>query len=380
MIKKVFYTALFCIIAHLNTAQNVFKSDFIITNEYDSIFGLIEIIKPNKLIQFETNKTYNTYGPDQIKRFGLKDGTVFSTEIISEQFVNVLIEGKLSLYSSKESYILIKEGQKDPYILNKETKDNKWKGYLSYMTRDCLSSDQFSKLNLRLTSQKLYEISKAYNICDKSNYISYLSDNKWMKINYGLSLGMVNSIIKVGRKDANSNHLPDKYSSIDPTIGIMFEFSTQNQQRSTYQIEMIVSKSDFYNHNVISTHPINFENNETYLEFTTLSFPITYRYYLNDKNNFYFNLGLINDIQLSSRSYFRSETVASNDIFVKSEAEAINSTAYQAGLLAGIGYKLSYNKLNYELRSFYSMSTKFNSSGRFNSNFNKIYISLIVSK
>jgi len=169
-------------------AQIGFYEGYVVTNQNDSVFGKIDIHESKHIIEYCILKKDGEnvkYYPDKIKRFGYFGGACYVTNILKDTVVQVLVEGKLSLYKLQSTLYIQKEKEKvaklDSYtekvIRNGEVyyvESVKWKGLLTYLTSDCnQGQDEIDKLHL--LENELTDFVVNYNKCSKSAYTLYRS-------------------------------------------------------------------------------------------------------------------------------------------------------------------------------------------------------------
>jgi hypothetical protein len=169
-------------------AQIGFYEGYVVTNQNDSVFGKIDISESRHIIEYCILKKDGEdvkYYPDKVKRFGYFGGACYVTNILKDTVVQVLVEGKLSLYKLQSTLYIHKGKEKvtklDSYtekvIRNGEVyyvESVKWKGLLTYLTSDCNpGQDVIEKLHL--LENELNEFVINYNKCTKSEYTHYKS-------------------------------------------------------------------------------------------------------------------------------------------------------------------------------------------------------------
>jgi hypothetical protein len=171
-------------------AQMGFYDGYVITNQNDSVFGKIGTSQKRHVIKYcilkKDGENVNYY-PEMMKRFGYLDGECYASNVLKDTIVQVLVQGKLSLYRFQSTLYVEKE--KDGlYKLETYTEtvmrngvayyveSVKWKGILTYLTSDCNTDpNAISKLNLLY--KEIAEFVVNYNKCSKSEFIEYKSNN-----------------------------------------------------------------------------------------------------------------------------------------------------------------------------------------------------------
>jgi len=169
-------------------AQLGFYEGYVITNQNDSVFGKIDISEKKHIIEYCILKKDGEnikYYPDKFKRFGYLQGACYVTNVLRDTIVQVLVEGKLSLYKLQTTLYIQKEKEKVTKLDNYTEKvirngqvyyveSVKWKGLLTYVTSDCIPGpDVIDKLHL--LENELTEFVVNYNKCSKSDYTLYKS-------------------------------------------------------------------------------------------------------------------------------------------------------------------------------------------------------------
>jgi hypothetical protein len=163
-----------------------FYEGYIVTDQNDSIFGKIGTYQKKQIIEYCILKKDGEeikYYPNMINRFGFIDGTCYISNVLKDTIVQILVQGKLSLYKYQSSLYIRKEGNEvhkletftDKVIRNGEmyyVESVKWKGILTYLTADCIT-DQNEIINLHLLDTEITEFVVNYNKCTKSEFIDY---------------------------------------------------------------------------------------------------------------------------------------------------------------------------------------------------------------
>jgi len=169
-------------------SQLGYYEGYIITNQNDSVFGKIDISEKKHIIEYCILKKDGEnikYYPDNFQRFGYLQGACYVTNVLRDTIVQVLVEGKLSLYKLQTTLYIQKEKEKVTKLDNYTEKvirngqvyyveSVKWKGLLTYVTSDCIPGpDVIDKLHL--LENELTDFVVNYNKCSKSEYTLYKS-------------------------------------------------------------------------------------------------------------------------------------------------------------------------------------------------------------
>lgn len=169
-------------------AQLGFYEGYVVTNQNDSVFGKIGIGEKKHIIEYCILKKDGEdikYYPDKLNRFGYFNGACYISNVLKDTIVQVLVEGKLSLYKLQSTLYVQKEKEKVAKLDNYTEKvirngqvyyveSVKWKGLLTYMTSDCNpGQDAIDKLHLLENEITAFVVN--YNKCSKSEYTLYKS-------------------------------------------------------------------------------------------------------------------------------------------------------------------------------------------------------------
>jgi len=175
-------------------AQLGFYDGYIVTNQNDSICGKISAYQKGQIIEYCILKKDDDnikYYPNMIQRFGFTDGSYYVTDVFKDTIIQVLVQGKLSLYKLQSSLYIQKEGDEiyklethtDKVIRNGEmyyVENVKWKGLITYLTSDCdINKNELKKL--QLLEVDITDFVVNYNKCTQSEYIDYTSKKKSKK-------------------------------------------------------------------------------------------------------------------------------------------------------------------------------------------------------
>jgi len=167
-------------------AQIGFYEGYVVTNQNDSVFGKVGVYQNKEIIEYCILKKDNEdikYYPDMMLRFGYNDGYCYVTKVLRDTIIQVLVQGKLSLYKLQSSFYIQKENEElhrleshtDKVIRNGEmfyVENVKWKGIITYLTSDCdIDKKKISKL--QLLEADLIEVVVDYNKCTKTEYVDY---------------------------------------------------------------------------------------------------------------------------------------------------------------------------------------------------------------
>jgi hypothetical protein len=374
--------------------QSGFQDGYIVTDQNDSIFGKINAYPNRQNIKYcilRKDDESIKYYPGMMNRFGFIDGACYVSNVLRDTIVQVLVQGKLSLYKSQTSLYIQKEGNEiqrlasftNRVIHNGEmyyVEDIKWKGTIAYLTSDC-SVDKNELNNLRLMDNVLTEFVVKYNKCTKSDYIEYSGQKQWTKVAFGITVGGAQSIMQVETQTVEYYYTNNTLSSFDPSIGIIFTITYPRVTEKLFnEVELSYSKTRYYSSKLFKYPSSVDENYETFLDFTVLSIPVSFNYTLlqNEKRKFYLQGGGDIDFFLKSETKVIKEQIVGERIYT-TETNPYGFKKYHAGLFGGVGFQKKFNKFNsgISLKYFYIINSTFRP--QFDINTQKISLSLILT-
>lgn len=352
-------------------AQGHFKNGFILTAQKDTVVGQIQYRSNSKNYRscvFMSDDKLVEYSAVQINGFGYINDRFFSSLIVKDSFVEVLVAGSLSLYRFENYFLLEKAGtiykledEEQVKVVNGVTvkgSDNKWKGKLSFLIYDRLPNVIEIVANMPFSEESLTKIVIRYNKCSQSDFTEYKKQKPWSKVNYGVSIGLEKTSIHI--EDGTSlNYLPDYYNSIDPTIGFVLAISSPRiSERFALQPEIHLTKSDFSGSKIYSLSSYQSEYIDSYIDLTTLSLPISIRYsFLGDKHPIFVQGGINYEYILMSKTNLQLKLVTVNDTYTYPESAAFEINKSNLGFWGGLGVLRSFNRfqLSANIRYYHMM-------------------------
>ncbi|UZR99157.1 hypothetical protein [Chondrinema litorale] len=214
MLKKIFVlAALSVILLSKAFSQGNFREGFIIKHETDTVFGLVEF-RPNaknyESCIFKKDGKITEYYPEQIQGFGYINERVFTSTILSDAFIEVVVLGKINLYKTKSNYILQKDGSN--YVLESKKvqtevdgktivmESSPWRGIIAFLVSDCTTSFTDRINSLALNELELSRLIIKYNQWVNADYKVFKQKYPWLKLAFGVNAGFVNSMVKVNKK------------------------------------------------------------------------------------------------------------------------------------------------------------------------------------
>lgn len=372
-------------------SQVIDRAGYVITSDNDTLYGKIDynvIQKSKKVCRFTNEKGTNEYTPAQIKGFFFDRDKYYTSRIVNDKFLQVLVTGELSLYKDGAVYYLEKIGNKALKLAYTEIKDTidgeivtredlTWKGYVNLFIYDCIKDQQVLN-NLKMVEPDLTRLAIKYNVCRGTEYTDYLSRKAWSRVQIGVSSGITRSKININNVTGFYNYLPDKYVSYDQSFGLSLIFSSPRfMKRVAIQSEIGFIKSDFFSE-VIKNAGSATIYNDTYVRLRTISFPQSIRYTLADRDyRLFLNLGFVFANNLHSNTALKSELKQGNEIFLSSD-DGFLIIVKQPGYWGGLAFQKPYNKFSADISLRYSRLKNF-MAGNYGSNITRLSLSLIIS-
>ncbi len=372
--------------------QNDFRNGFIITNDNDTIRGQLDYRSNSKNYEsciFKSEEGEKKYYPSQIKGFGYVDDKFFSSQILKDSFVEVLIRGEISLYKSREMYhikkdtsffdleSIIEEVVVDGKNGTRET--SRWRGIVNYLTGDCLKNTTGSIASLKLDEKSLTRFILKYNKCKGSEFTEYKANKPWSRFDVGATLGIIRS--EITTDDTGSfSYLDDSYISIDPSIGVLIAISFPRiTEKMALQGELHFMKSGYSS--FLKLEGSSTQYHDTFIDLTTLSIPLSAKYSLPAKKyGLYIQGGINYDYHLMSNTKLLSERVVGNVVSTFPESSAFEVNDNQIGYWGGFGILKSYKKFTGSVAIRYFQMPSLSKTNRFNANNSRISLNLILFK
>lgn len=393
--KILFVIIFFVAIAKVSFSQSDLRLGYIITLENDTINGQLDYrsnLNNYKSCVFIGEQEGRKYYPHEIKGFGYYNDKFFASQIIEGSFVEALVIGDISLYKSKDKYHL----KKDTSIYDLESihekvridgklylrENNTWRGITSYLIGDCINNTNSVVSNIDLNEKSLTRLIVKYNQCKDSEFKEYKVKKPWLKYDFGATVGLSRSEIRI-TKFSEKSYMDDLYSSIDPSLGVLFGFSSPRiKEKIAFQGEIHYIKSS-YSSLVVINNVSSTEYHDTYIDLRTLSMPLSLKYSFPEKKyGLYLQGGINYDYHLSSSSKLMTEIVTGNIVNTSPERSALKISNDQIGYWGGIGILKSYQKFKASLAVRYFEMSALNRPGYgyFMAYNRRIVINLILLK
>lgn len=366
----VLINVLFCL--QYGFSQSDFREAYIISNDGDTINGLIDYREGNKnfeVCEFKNSIKSNSikYTPTEIKAYQFINDKYFeSGKIESDEasvFMEVLVRGKAVLYRHLKKYYIAKDtlffelkNERQQVVVEGKNiikYTNNHRGILSYLLTDC--GDLKTVINnIRINEKELTKLIEQYNTCKGEPSITFKAKKSWFRASAGLGAGFVISNIDLNRGNLRNDYLTSNYSEdYSLTYGADFLFNSPRlNERIAFYTGVYYLNSHF---NTSSTYDFETytDRNTVTINLQQLKIPAGIRYTLTRRKlSPYLNVGISTTRHLSSSSQRVRETERNNQIETY-ESDALVIRPNQLGYWCGIGIKPPINakiKSSFELR------------------------------
>ena len=348
----------------LSCLSNVFSQSryidgFIISNTYDTVYGLVDYFYNNKDQQtcmFLKDGVIIEYTPSQILGYGFEGDKFFTSQVMEDNFIEVIVDGVLSLYKYNSRYYLQKEGD-EVYVLDKiDTlieigskkyirQGHKWKGILIYQVADCKKVKSKAE-QTRYAESNLKRLVKEYNACKGYEYTIHKKPKRLNKIEYGGYVGLTQSILDNSIRSDRFSYMDNIYYSVYPSGGIILAlFSSNPHMHFSFQSGIN------FNYNVLtSLIEIEHENSaayhDSYIGFSTISVPLLLRYSLPVRENYLFFYSGNGFSHNFNRYTNRVSDIVENKTVRIYESEAFEMFKNSFGYFGGAGFRKPFKAFN----------------------------------
>jgi len=326
-------------------SQNLYKPGFILTNNRDTQYILIDF-ESHDLCKTKQKDLLTIYHPDQILGFGFPQDRYYSSQVIRDTFVEVLVTGRMSLYRFEKAYYIQKNNQplvkihKRPYRKRMSNnsmeivEDTHWKGALKFLLSDCSGiNDDFDQLNFSENAlrNKIIE----YNLCMKAEFEEYKAQLPLLALKPGLGLSITQSSLRFSDPELQS--LPSEFRTIHAVPFVQVDFFTPkvltkfwihaeahyNKFKALSETQRGSSNDRFY---FESFHNINF-----------LSFPVLLSYgFHKGRLRLALLAGIQNDLVISQKTRLITENLRNQTVHTELNPKAYVYGKRSTGFVCGI--------------------------------------------
>lgn len=337
--------------------QSDVKEGYIITSPGDTLYGDIAYRSPAASLtecRFVRNDELTIYSPDDLLGYGISDQRVYSSTVLNGTFVEVLVEGPLSLFRGPDYFLLRKQNKDELYPLEASTSevdvegktiirtDNTWRGLVAFLISDCIPAREAGALtrSLNLSQKELTRVVVRYNECLNAPYTVYNANTPWTKVRMGAGLSGVWSTLTTTSDDQAFLHMSDQYQSLDPAIGLVMAISfPRTLENLTLQTEAYYRQARYAGLREID-YPARTDFHDTYLDFAVLSVPVSLKYrFAVPVKGLFVQAGMQYDYLLQADTRLLTETVVGErTVNTAPESLAFRPTSGRFGFWGGIGW------------------------------------------
>jgi len=300
LLKASLFLIIFLCLTDLK-GQTDFRPGYVITNENDTLHGLIDYrgdARNSKKCDFKDKRSsvVKEFLPFSIKGYRFDDGKFYISKNVKSNgkeiqlFLEFLVNGISDLYyysDGKNLYYFIEKSDGQLFELTNEEKkygedgseytrqSNRYIGLLKYTFADC--PQIFPLINkARLEDKSLIEITKKYHdyVCDDQMCIIYEKQLPVIKVTFGSFVSMNSSFLKFNNSP-NYDAINFKVASY-PTIGLLLNTSLPRaNEKLSFHISGEFGKSYFYGTNI---NPLNTAFEEVHLHASILKVKGGFKY------------------------------------------------------------------------------------------------------
>lgn len=356
---------LLCLIYSLSSySQLDFKEGFIINNSGETINGYVNLKENSSTYSIcEFKKTLNgiitKYYPNKIIAYGFKNDKYFISKKIENKnvFLEILSEGKATLYKYNKEYYLMKDGvfklldNKLVKVTNENSRkykknSKKFIGILKVFLKDC-NKIRKQLDNIKYTEKSLIKIITTYNYCVGSINKTYRREKKIIKVSFGISTGLNYAHLSYNHSEATFLYQDEKgfyftnksNSSAFFTAGFFTELASPrvNESFSLY------AGLFYMKYNFLTNKITNNSVYEVSTKLNQLKIPLGIRYTFPKRNiTPYITFGVSNYINLSSNTEWFRDVNKNNVIETRNINFKATNSAF--GYFGSIGIKKNISK------------------------------------
>lgn len=402
--KNTFFFLLFIIFfasfsPQTSYAQFEYRNGFIIKSNNDTISGEvlhIHVEKGYEVCTFRNGEDVTVYKPTEIKGYGYSDGLAFVSGIVDTAFVEILVDGYLSLYEYKKNFFVRKDGEVAQVLEYKKIKierkgkivtgkDESWKDSLALIMSDCR---EMLTRTYKLERGSLIETIVAYNECMGEDYKKLKKGKNQFKVDLGLGFGYTQTSLKLTNVNPDYKNLNADYNGLDPTIffDVGFSLSRTPNILSIHTGINYLKSSFSFTRKVDSYNVDNYY--DSYINYDHLSIPVYFQYSVPfKKSTFAFDGGISFENYLSPSATLHRDRIYKNNGPTK--VELINSSfasfaEEQMSYLMGFNIRRKYSffsvqaGLRYTIQASQLVPYVISESANFKSSVKRLSLSLNV--
>jgi hypothetical protein len=299
------------------------------------------------------------------------NGQLYSTEILENEIVEIIIEGKISLYRFDDTFVLQKGNERTSITLTEKItlpdgkvqyeRDRNWKGKLSFFVSDCLPKEDLPLKKTNPSEELLTEVVLNYNNCSGETQKYYRENTPSKVLSLGVSSGLAYSWIKTLNESSKFQHMADAYQDQSFIGGLSFE------AMFPYQSDRIILSAELLYYQMRYSGQKLFDygitiNYRTTFQHHSLAIPLSMKILLNDsKSPVYTQIGLSQHFHLNSSSVLETEYPGRDRDSSVKEAFPIRSN--QSAIWGGFGTKIQVGGITADVGIRYWQMIELNEFG-----------------
>lgn len=368
---KQFVIFLFFIFINQNVfSQQDFRKGYVVTLNGDTLNGLIDYRQGNgnfnscKFKFSEADKLIG-YTADDIDAYGFENDKLIVSKDVSSVvssmrriFLEVLVEGKVTLYKYKSYFFIEKNGvisklfsDVEPEIeIGNSSHLNKYRynGILTALLSDCFEVRADAE-QCEIAEKSLTQLLVKYYEYLGDPYRTYKSNKSWFEFRPGILLGGIYSKLSFSPMIDGNEYLTYGFEpSRSFLAGFTFELLSPKLNEKVSFIGDIAYASSEFN----SFYNIDNTKNEITVEWRSINIPLGIRYtFFSNNNSPYLDLGISGSIHSQKYSYYFSEVNVDN-VITSYKRKVGTVEDFQLGYWFGIGGKKTVSKRTRALAEF----------------------------
>lgn len=308
--------------------------------------------------------------------FSYLDGRKFTASIVKDKYLEVLAEGKLSIYQRGDLYYFTKNDRiflidATPIKVEDNNSlifviDPQWKTIIKTLTSDC-ETEFLSQITEMVPNTKNFITAvEEYNRCYESSSKLYAKDNEWTRIKYGATVGYRHSSLRFNNFNRRDKFLNEVNFSHDTYLGISFNIhSPRLSRRFAFQADFLYHKQRFYSSN-IEADVDEFYDNQVLIDVSRFEFPTHFTYRLNKGFlSTFLDIGISTDYLNHNVIYF-TDFKEQDKVTTQLIDEPFKIKSWQNSIIAGTSIVFDFQVVELSADFKIRIGDRFNKTGYFN--------------
>lgn len=343
-------------------AQTDFRPGYVVTNENDTLRGLIDYRET--ATKYETCFFKQSAEASVVKftagairgyrflhdKFFVSKAVKSHSDTLETVFAEVIVRGKVSLFRIRDDFYVSKDTSALYKLVNDRqvsqvggkrvmVESNRFIGVLNFLMSDC-DRVKSGVRNAKLYERSLTELTERYNHCRDEKPVTYKSNLPFVDISVGLTAG--GSVTDLGFRNSPSPDSPfagEFKPSVSSIAGAFVDLSSPRvNQRLSFHAGVLYSHSTY--HSFHSYRQLYYtDRHYVTLDVKRLQVPFGIRYTFADrKYTPYVSAGLIGSYNFSGDSQWIREREV-DKVVETYESKEVGLGKSQAGMWAGFGIR-----------------------------------------